>query len=251
MQTLSTSDPALEREVFWERHKTTVLGVLVVALLAVASFGGYRFYSDHRANAAASLLASAKTPAEIQKVITEYPSTPAGGSAYLLLADAQKTEKKFSEANATLQTFLDKYPKHELAGTARLAMAGNLEALGKKDEALTTYQRLAASEPRAFTAPVALFSQIHLLKEKKQIEEARRVCETILTQYRESRFAPEATYQLRLLKSSDTPAPPPTTSAPPPPAVNVAPPSAQSAAPSAAASSVPKAPQPAGPPKKP
>lgn len=253
MQTLSTSDAALEREVFWERHKVTVLGAIIVAVLAVAGFGGYKFYSDYRANAAASLLASAKTAAEFQKVITEYPSTPAGGSAYLLLADAQTTEKKFSEANATLQTFLGKYPKHELAGTARLAMAGNLEALGKKDEALATYQRLVASEPRAFTAPVALFSQIHLLKEKKQIEEARRVCETILTQYRESRFAAEATYQLRLLKSSEPPAPPPTTNAPPPqsPAVNVAPPPAQSVGPSAAAPPAPNAPQPSGPPKKP
>jgi hypothetical protein len=112
---------------------------------------------------------------------------------------------------------------------------------------LTTYQRLAASEPRAFTAPVALFSQIHLLKEKNQIEEARRVCETILTQYRESRFAAEATYQLRLLKIRNEPAAsPPTTATPPPTAVSPAPP----VAPPAAAPSVPNAPQPAGPPPK-
>jgi TolA-binding protein len=253
MPTLSSSDAALEREVFWDRHRTEVMAAIVVALLAVAGFGGYRFYSERRANVAANLLASAKTPTEFQKVITDYPSTPAGGSAYLLLADAQKSEKKFSEANATLQSFLDKYPKHELAGTARLAMAGNLEALGKKDEALTTYQRLAASDPKAFTAPVALFSQIHLLKEKNQIEEARRVCETIMTQYRESRFAAEATYQLRSLKVGNEPvATPSPASAPPrPPAVSAAPPAAQSAVPSAAAPPVPKAPQPSAAPPKP
>jgi hypothetical protein len=125
-----------------------------------------------------------------------------------------------------------------------MAMAGNLEALGKKDEALAAYQRVATSEPRAFTAPTALFSQIHLLKEKNQIEEARRVCETIMTQYRESRFAAEATYQLRLLKVKNEPpaASPPTTAAPPPPA--------QSVAPTTPAPSAPNAPQPAGPPAK-
>ena len=248
MPIVSTTEAPLEREVFWERHKMSVMVALVAAIVAVAGFGGYRFYSERRAISAANLLASAKTPADFQKVIADYPSTPAGGSAYLLLADAQKAQQKFAEANATLETFLQKFPKHELAGTARLAIGGNLEAEGKKDEALATYQKLATSEPQAFTAPVALFSQIHLLKEKKQIAEARRVCETIMTQYRESRFAAEAAYQLRLLKVAEPASALPSPSAPVP-----APPAqTQSTAPSAAAPPVPKPSQPpAAPPKKP
>jgi TolA-binding protein len=249
MATLSSTDPALQREVFWDRHKKEVMALLVVALLAAAAFGGYKFYSERRANTAATLLASAKTPAEFQKIIADYPGTPAGGSAYLLLADAEKNEKKFSEANSTLQTFLDRHPKHEMAGTARLAVAGNLEALGKKEEALTMYQRLASGEPKAFIAPAALFSQIHLLKEKKQIDEARRVCETIMTQYHESRFAAEATYQLRLLKTGNEPAVTPAPVAPP--TVPAAPSVAPAAVPSAAAPPIPKAPQPTPAPKKP
>ena len=248
----SFSDAALEGEVFWDRYKTAVMAALVVALLAVAGFGGYRFISERRANAAAGLLASAKSSAEFQKVVAEYPGTPAGASAYLLLADAQKAEKKFSEAIGTLQSFLNKHPKHELAGTARMAMAGNLEALGKKDEALAAYQRLAGSEPHAFTAPAAMFSQVHLLKEKNQIEEARRVCEAIMTQYRDSRFAAEAAYNLRLLKVKNEPpaASLPAAAAPPASAVNPAPPAAQSVTPTTPAPSVPNAPQPAGPPPK-
>jgi TolA-binding protein len=243
--TLSTNDTAPERDVFWERYKKEVMAVLIVALVAVAGYGGYRLYSDRQANVAATMLASAKTVADFQKVISDYPTTAAGGSAYLLLADAQRNERKFNEANATLQTFLDKFPKHELAGTARLAMAGNLEAMGKKDDALTAYQRLVSGDPHGFTAPIALYSQIHLLKEKKQIEEARRVCETIMTQHRESRLAADAAYQLRSLKVDNAPAaapPPPTIAAPPPP-VPSAP--AQSAAPAA-----PPAPKTSQPPKK-
>jgi TolA-binding protein len=234
MSTLTSSEIAPEREVFWDRYKKEVMAVLVFALLAVAAYGGYRLYIDRQANAAANLLASAKTPADFQKVITEYPSTSAGGSAYLLLADAQRNEKKFDEANKTLQTFVDKFPKHELVGTARLAMAGNLEALGKKDEALAAYQRLVAGDPKGFIASVALYSQIHLLKEKKQIDEARKVCETLMTQYRESRLAGDAAYQLRLLKPETPPAAPPAaTVAPVPPAAPSAPPAAQSVAPAA------------------
>jgi TolA-binding protein len=244
--TLSTSDTAPERDVFWERYKKEVMAVLIVALVAVAGYGGYRIYSDRQANVAATVLASAKTAADFQKVISDYPSTAAGGSAYLLLADAQRNEKKFSEANATLQTFLDKFPKHELAGTARLAMAGNLEAMGKKEDALTAYQRLVSGDPHGFTAPIALFSQIHLLKEKKQIEEARRVCETIMTQHRESRLAADAAYQLRSLKVDNAPAapPPPMIAAPPPAAVSSAPPALQSVAPAAPPAPAPKTSQP-------
>jgi TolA-binding protein len=243
METFTTSDPAPERDVFWERYKKEVMAVLVVALIAVAGYGGYRLYLDRQSNTAATILANARTAADFQKVISDYPSTAAGASAYLLLADAQRNEKKFDEANATLQTFLDKFPKHELTSTARLGMAGNLEALGKKDEALTAYQRVVSGDPQGFTAPIALFSQIHLLKEKKQIEEARRVCETIKSQHPQSRLVADAEYQLRLLKVDSPPVPAPApTVAPPPPATSSGPPAPQPASPSAAAPPMPKAP---------
>jgi predicted negative regulator of RcsB-dependent stress response len=219
MPTLSSTDPVLETQVFWDRHSKKVFAVLILALLAIAAWGGYRFYTERRNTTAANLLTTAKTAPEFQKIIAQYPRTPAGGSAYLLLAEEQRKEKKFSEANATLQSFVEKYPAHELKGTARLAMAANLESLGKGDEALAAYQRLAADDPQAFSAPIALFSQVHILKEKNQVEEARRVCETILTKYRESLVASEATRQLRLLKppaSADT-----TTTAIPTPAPSV------------------------------
>ena len=235
MPTLTSTDTAPDREVFWDRYKKEVMAVLVLALLGVAAFGGYQFYSIRQENAAAVTLSSAKTAGDFQKVISQYPTTAAGASAYLLLADAQRNEKKFAEANTTLQAFIDKFPKHELVGTARLAMAGNLEALSKKDEALAAYQRVVADNPTGFVAPIALYSEIHLLKEKKKIDEARRVCETLMTQYRESRLAPDAAYQLRLLKPENSPVPAPSVSvAPPPPAAAPsAPPSAQSVAPAA------------------
>ena len=257
MPTLSSADPVLETQVFWDRHKTKVFAALVLALLAVAAWGGYRIYGERRDATAANLLTEAKTAADFQKVIAQYPGTPAAGSASLFLAEEQRKDKKFNEANATLQSFIDKYPKHELKGTARMAMAGNLESLGKRDEALTTYQRLAADDPEGFTAPIALLSEIHLLKEKNQIDEARHVCETILTKYRDSLVASEATRQLRLLKGGSEPAQPtPATVATPAPAMNVPslllrPPDLPTAAPPAAAPPAPSVSKNAAPPKKP
>jgi predicted negative regulator of RcsB-dependent stress response len=192
----TTLDPA----VFWFRYKTELLIALLVLLLGLAGFIGYRVYTDHRDRAAAELLAEAKTIPEYQAVIDRYAATPASASAYLLLAESQRAKKNFKEANATLQTFLDKFPQHELASTARLAMAMNLDSMGKSDEALSTLQRLVANYPKSFVAPLAMLSQVHLMKAKGQIAEARRVCENLLTQYRESYLASEASRQLRLLR---------------------------------------------------
>jgi predicted negative regulator of RcsB-dependent stress response len=253
MPTVSSSlpDPVLESHVFWERHKKEVVAALVIALLALAGYGGYRLYAERHNSAAAALLASAKTEADYQKVITQFSGTPASASSYIFLASEQRKAKKYEEANATLQSFVTKNPKHDLAGTARMAMAANLESLGKRDEALTMYQRIAADNPQGFTAPIALISTVPILKEKNQIEEARRVCETILTQYRDSAISMEATQQLRLLKVVSEPAKVPTpptapTAATPAPAVSatVASSPAASAVQSAAPSATPTPPAP-------
>src|SRR5437870_6991731 len=205
-----TRDADVEARVFCERFKAQIAAVLILALLATVGFGGYMLYSERREVAGSAALAGAKTAPDLRSVIERYGNTRAAANAYLLLADAERNEKKFADANATLQVFIDKYPKHELVTTARVAMAANLEAMGKSDEALALYQRTAASYPNSFNAPLALLSQVHLLRIKNKVEEARMVCEKILTDYRDSYWANEAARQLRVLK------PPPSVAKPAP-----------------------------------
>jgi len=205
----------LETRVFWERFKTEIIAALIIVVLVIVGFGAYRFYSDRRAASASALLASAKSADAYQQVIADYPNTPAAADAYILLAEAQRKEKKFTEANTTLQVFIDKNPNHELVSTAKMAMAANLESMGKNDEALSIYQQIASIYPNSFNAPLALLSQVYLLKSKNQTEEARRVCETILTRHRESFWAGEAAQELRLLKPSASSEPAPTSTIPP------------------------------------
>ena len=198
-------DAAVETRVFWERFKTEIVALLILAIIAIVGFGAYLFYTERRESAASALLGSAKTAPEFEQVIARYPTTRAGADAYLFLADAQRKERKFAEANVTLQVFVDKNPKHELITSAHMAMASNLESMGKADEALAMYQKTAAGYPNSFNAPLALLSQVHLLRAKNKIEEARLVCEKILTDYRESFWAGEAARQLRFLKPPPTP----------------------------------------------
>jgi len=213
MPTLTSADTVLETQVFWYRHKKEVFAILILAFLSVAAWGAYRLNSERRETTAATALAVAKTAADFQKVIAQHPGTPAAGSAHVFLAEEQRKEKKFSEANATLQSFIEKYPAHALKGTARMAMAANLESLGKPDEALAIYQRLVTDDPESSLAPAALMAEVPIFKAKNQTEEARKACETILSKYQEHLFSGEAQAKLRLLKP---PAPPQTT---PPPQV--------------------------------
>jgi hypothetical protein len=126
-----------------------------------------------------------------------------------------------------------------------MALAGNLDSIGKTDDALAMYQQIASAYPNAYTAPLAMLSQVYILKAKNRNDEARRICETLLTQFRTSFWAGEAMQQLRLLK-------PITTSTPPPAVVPAIPPMlAIPAAPAPQAPPAPNQPQSAPSPKKP
>ncbi len=233
----TTQDASVEAHVFWLRFQKEIAAALIIALFAMVGFAGYRFYANHRDSKAAELLGNAKTAEEYQDVIARYAGTPAGASAYLLLAEKQRNEKKFVEANTTLQSFIDKNPEHEFAPTAQLIMAGNLEAMGKNDEALAIYQQVAVKYPNSFSAPLAMISQVPLLKAKNRIEDARRVCEEILTKYRmpgqsaeagrddriETVWAAEAMRHLRSLKPPEQPKPASATGAPAVPPMIAAP----------------------------
>jgi tetratricopeptide (TPR) repeat protein len=238
-------DVALETRFFWERFKKPIIGAAIVVLLAGIAFTGSRFYSDRRAAAASAALANANTAQEYEKIMARYANTPAAADAYILLAEAQRKERKFAEANKTLETFIAKYPKHELESTAKMAIAGNLDSMGKTVEALAMYQQIASAYPNSYAAPLAMLSQVYILKAKNRNDDARRICETMLTQYRTSFWAGEAMQQLRLLK-------PITTAAPPPAAVPSAPPMlAIPAAPAPQAPPAPNQPQGVPSPKKP
>jgi TolA-binding protein len=201
-------DVALETRFFWERFKKPIIAAAIVVLLAATAFAGYRFYSDRRAAAASAALATAKAAQAYEEVIARYANTAAAADAYILLAEAQRKERKFPNANKTLETFIAKFPKHEFVSTAKMAMAANLDSMGKTNEALVMYQQIAAAYPNSYVAPLAMLSQVYILKSKNRNDDARRICETMLTQYRTSFWAGEAMQQLRLLKPIATSTPP-------------------------------------------
>ncbi len=201
------ADPAADASVFWYRFRRELALAFLIVLLGAIGWSAWQLYSNHQNEVAAGALATAKSIPDLQKVVADYGNTPAGASANLLIAEKQRLEGKFSDANNTLQNFIDKSPRHELVPAAKMAMAANLQSEKKTDEALALYKQIGASYPKSFVAPLALISQVPLLKEKNQPDAARRACETVISQYGQSFWAGEAMRELRTLKPAATAAP--------------------------------------------
>ena len=200
-----TSDPALETHLFWNQYKTPIIAVAAVLLLVGLGYIGYEIYSAREATASTELLASAKSAPEYEQVIARYPKSEAAATACLLLGAQQRAEKKYTEASATLHKFIEQFPQHELVTTAWMGIAANLESLGKNDEALATYQKVATDYPQSFNAPLALLAQVPFLKAKNKTEDVRRICETILSQYRDSAVSSDAVREMMALPKPSAP----------------------------------------------
>ena len=200
-------DPALETSLLWEQYKMPIIAIVLVLVLGGLGYAGYQLYAQRQGADASALLAAAKSPQDYQQVIERYPGSGPAASAYLLLAEQERSKKHYAEANGTLHKFIDQFPKHELITTAWMGVAANLDSLGKSDEALSTYRRLVTEYPQSFNAPLALLSEVPLLKAKNRLEEARQACEAILTQYRDSALANEAIRQLGTLPKAIAPLP--------------------------------------------
>lgn len=98
-----------------------------------------------------------------------------------------------------------------------MAMAANLEAMGKQEEAVRMYQQLAVTNSGSFNAPFALLAQAQILKASNRDDDARRVLETLMSQYQGNYATLEAMRLLRTLKPPAAAQPAATASSPPAP----------------------------------
>ena len=86
----ATTDSSVEMSVFWYHHRREIAIGFVILLLAAAGWGVFRFYSTKRDSDAAAQFAAANSADDFKRVISQFGGTPAGGSAYLMLADKQR-----------------------------------------------------------------------------------------------------------------------------------------------------------------
>lgn len=156
------------------------MSILVGVGLAVAVFLGWSAYRNYKASANASAsdaLFRAQTADDIQKIITQYPSSSAAPLAYLALASAQFDAGQYDMADHVFAEFQQKYPAHSLAQQAEIGRALCKEASGQLNEALGAFDAFAASYTNHYLTPVALFGKARTLEQLGRFPEAKAVYE--------------------------------------------------------------------------
>jgi len=198
-------DPTLKWELFWEKNKAAILGVVGVAILSAFGIGAWLVNSNLREAEAQKLLAEATGIEQLQAVVDKYPNSLPAADALMRLAAAQREAGDLEKSSAAFKTFLEKFPDHPLAGGALLGVGQNQDAVGNADGAMATYQQVVTQYPQSYAAPFAAYSEAEILLRRFQRDEARRSFNMVVSQFPQSPASRMASAQLGRIGTSETP----------------------------------------------
>lgn len=166
---------------FEVNKKRLITAAVVVAVLAFFISLAIYLKKQKEIEASAALIrlatqsqvdAKETAPADILKIVSNYPSTAAAERASLEAATAYFGEQKYSEALDQFKRFQSTYPDSRLMPQAALGVAASLEASNKIDEAMKAYQDVVTRYGSDSVAAQAKFSLGRLNEDKKQYEQA-------------------------------------------------------------------------------
>ena len=96
-----STDAAVEAQVFWIKLHKEITAFLIILILAIVGFAGYRFYA-HRTNSTAASCSERKEPAGLSGSDPRDIPNARRGDGLLLMAQAQRAEKNFAASNTTV-----------------------------------------------------------------------------------------------------------------------------------------------------
>lgn len=192
-------DSSLEWDLFWEKNKSLILGLLAVIVVGGVGIASWFAYSSSQNAAAQSLLAEAKGTSGLQAVVDKFPKTMPSADALMQIAAAEREAGNMEKSTAAFREFLNRFPKHPLAGGALLGVAMNQDAAGDIQSAMVTCQQVVTQFPQSYAAPFAAYTEAEILLRGFQIEEARRGFNMVVTQFPASPAARMSAGQLSRL----------------------------------------------------
>jgi TolA-binding protein len=184
---------------FLKRYgKLIGIGVLAAAVTVLVSMG-IANYKASRLTKAEQALMTAKTPQQLEVVITEYGSTPSAPVALLDMAKTLFNMGDYAQARAQYERFLKKYGQHDMRPTAELGLAYCTEADGKFNDAAAQFADFAKKHSTSYLYPTAILSVARCMEQAGRKDEARVVLEDFLTQNAGTAWAGSAESALKQL----------------------------------------------------
>ena len=157
------------------------IGVLAAAVTVIVSLGGAN-YKASRLVKAEQMLTTAKTPQQLDEVVTQYGSTPSAPVALLDMAKTLFNMGDYAQARAQYERFLKKYGKHDMRPMAELGLIYCTEADGDFNGAAAQFAEFAKKHSNSYLHPTAILSVARCMEQAGRKDEARVVLEDFLTQ---------------------------------------------------------------------
>lgn len=173
-------------------------GVLAATVTVIASMGIANYKASRLAKAEQALM-NAKTPQQLEEVVSKYGSTPSAPVALLDMAKTFFNMGDYAQARAQYERFLKKYSQHDLRSTAELGLIYCTEADGDFNGAAAQFAGFAKKHSNNYLHPVAVLSVARCMEQAGRKDEARVVLEDFLTQNAGTAWAGSAENALKQL----------------------------------------------------
>ncbi|NOU36587.1 MAG: tetratricopeptide repeat protein [Kiritimatiellaceae bacterium] len=184
---------------FLKRYGKLIGTGLLAAIIAVIASRGFANYKASNLAKAEQMLMSARTPQQLEEVVSKYGSTPTGPIALLNLAKLFFNSGDPAQARVQYERFLKKYNNHDLRPVAELGLAYCTEADGNFAGAAAQFSEFAKKHSTSYLHPIAILSVARCMEQAGQISDARIVLEDFLAENAGTSWASSAENALKQL----------------------------------------------------
>ena len=182
------------------RQAALATGVVVVAILAAF---WYRTHKQNQREEAVAQLSAARTPQDLEALVSDYGDTPVIPLALLKLAKGYFDNGNYDMALTRYTEFEEKYTDHEMLPAAGLGRVHCLEARGQLQEALAGFEAFTTLHPGHFLQPEAVLGRGRCLEQLGRHDEARTVYEDFIAANPDNGWTPRAEELLAAAKRTD------------------------------------------------
>ncbi len=182
------------------KHYGMLIGIgVLAATLAILVSKGCAHQKTEKLARAEELLISARSPQQLEEVVSRYGSTPAAPVALLDLAKTSFNDGDYFQARAQYVRFLKEYKKHELSPIADFGLASCSEADGDFDGAIAQFTAFVEAQDGHYLQPLAVIGLSRSMEQAGRTDDARITLEDFLAEDADSRWAAQAEELLQRL----------------------------------------------------